>query len=388
MRDALIIFCCLILNGSLSQSVYAQQLNAEADYRAALGEKRTVDVDFAAIVTAPYRTKLLKIWMPLPQSDAAQKITIRTFSTFPDEIKPTISREKKFGNQFAYFEIPNPQGAQIIHQKFRVTVSELTWHLDPHKVQAVSNWPASFAPYLQQSDEVAQNADFNRLLNKLRSNLKVSPHRQEPNLFTAMQWIDKHVSYDHVNASLQADPLHAITQKQGHCSDYHGLCSALGRSLGTPTRVTYGLQLFPKSSPSHCKVEAYLSPYGWVSFDLSETQKLALKIKKSHRTDKRELIEKLQARLKQGYRENSWLLVTRGTNYELAPPASTPAKVVRTIYAEADGVPLLEPDPANISQKKFAWMTAHKFSSAKPLEAVFKSIEHLKAYQSSSTRKN
>ncbi len=150
MRMMLLIFCCLILNGSFPQSLYAQRLNAGAAYRATLGDKRTVAVDFAAIVTAPYHTKMLKIWMPLPQNDAAQKIEKRTFSTFPDKIEPTISREKIFGNQFAYFEIANPQGAQIIHQKFRVTVSELTWHLDPHKVQAVSSWPASFAPYLQQ----------------------------------------------------------------------------------------------------------------------------------------------------------------------------------------------------------------------------------------------
>ncbi len=382
MRTMLFIFW-LIMQSGLSQSLSAQQLDARADYRASIGEKRTVDVDFAAIVTAPYHTKLLKIWMPLPQSDVAQKIANRTFSTFPDKIKPTISREKKYGNQFAYFEISNPQGAQIIHQKFRVTTSELTWHLVPNKVRSVSHWPESFDPYLQQSTEVVQSEQFNKILNQLQASSRESQNQLEPGLYTAMKWIDKHVSYDHINASLQADPLHAITHRQGHCSDYHGLCSELGRSLGAPTRVTYGLQLFPKSSPSHCKVEAYLAPYGWVSFDLSETQKLALKLEKSNRADKRELIKKLQSRLKQGYRENSWLLVTRGTNYELAPPATGPVKVVRTIYAEADGTPLPEPDPANIHQKKFAWMTAHKFSSDQPLEAAFKNIENLMRYSTS-----
>ncbi len=33
------------------------------------------------------------------------------------------------------------------------------------------------------------------------------------------------------------------------------------------------------------------------------------------------------------------ILVAAGTNYELSPPASAPVKVVRTIFAEADGVP-------------------------------------------------
>lgn len=48
-----------------------------------------------------------------------------------------------------------------------------------------------------------------------------------------------------------------------------------------PTRVTYGINPFPKASPSHCKLEAFLPPYGWVSFDVSETQKLAELIRKS-----------------------------------------------------------------------------------------------------------
>ena len=65
----------------------------------------------------------------------------------------------------------------------------------------------------------------------------------------------------------------------GHCSDYHGLCAAFGRALGVPMRVTYGINPFPKNSPSHCKMEAYLPPYGWVSFDVSETQLLINAIK-------------------------------------------------------------------------------------------------------------
>lgn len=50
----------------------------------------------------------------------------------------------------------------------------------------------------------------------------------------------------------------------------------------------------------------------------------------------------VRQRTLKGFRENTWLLVTRGENYPLAPPASKPVSIVRTIYAEADGVPLKE----------------------------------------------
>ena len=46
----------------------------------------------------------------------------------------------------------------------------------------------------------------------------------------------------------------ALETHRGHCSDYHGFCAAMGRAMGYPTRVTYGINTFPKNSPSHCKL--------------------------------------------------------------------------------------------------------------------------------------
>lgn len=382
----LVFFCGLLIDSGFSRPVQSQELNPVADYSASLGDQRTVDVDFAVVVTAPYHTKLLKVWVPLPQSDVAQKISSRTFESFPDDVKPIVSTEKKFGNRFAYFEFRNPQGAQIIHQRFRVVVSELSWHVDPEKVQLVSKWPESFVRHFDQPEGIVLNKEFQEVISQMKASSVTTEKPEQVNIFNAMNWIDRNLSYDHIKASLQADPVHAMTFRRGHCSDYHGLCAAMGRSFGCPTRLTYGLQLFPKSSPSHCKLEAYLPPYGWVSFDLSETQKLVAKIKTSDHQEKGRLIDLVRNRTKQGYRENSWLLVTRGTDYELAPPASRRVKVVRTIYAEADGVRLPEPDPANEQQNKFAWMTAHKFTSDKPFEAAFKNLERLKSYSRSTEK--
>jgi len=178
--------------------------------------------------------------------------------------------------------------------------------------------------------------------------------------------------------------MHAFTQRRGHCSDYHGLCATLGRSFGVPTRVSYGLNLFPKNSPSHCKLEAFLPPYGWVSFDLSETQKMAKRIERDADltpAEKTQLAALAERRLKQGFRDNTWLQVTRGTHYDLAPKASKPVNVVRTIYAEADGEPLPDPDPANIEQREFTWMTVHEYKPDRPVSYPFKDLDSLKAVE-------
>ena len=166
-----------------------------------------------------------------------------------------------------------------------------------------------------------------------------------------MDWVDANLKYDHVNASLRADAEHAFGKLCGHCSDYHGLCATMGRTLGYPTRVTYGLSLFPKNSPSHCKLEAFLPPHGWVSFDVSETQRMVQAIgadKKLSDADKQRLTAAARQRLQAGLPREQ--LAAGDQGHELRPGAQGvehPVRVVRTIYAEADGQPLPDPDPAN-----------------------------------------
>ncbi|MFO0884497.1 MAG: hypothetical protein U0894_09960 [Pirellulales bacterium] len=95
--------------------------------------------------------------------------------------------------------------------------------------------------------------------------------------------------------------------------------------------MTYGINAFPKNSPSHCKLEAYLAPYGWVSFDVSETQKLAAEIKKANGLDEKtrtRLIDPGPAAFGERLSNNTWFLQTRGTDYELAPKASKRVSVI------------------------------------------------------------
>src|SRR5262245_47591031 len=71
------------------------------------------DIDCRVVVTAPAGTKTLKVWVPIAQDDEGQKVAAGEWSVFPADVKPTFHTEKGFGNHFAYFEFPSPQGAQI-----------------------------------------------------------------------------------------------------------------------------------------------------------------------------------------------------------------------------------------------------------------------------------
>ncbi len=347
------------------------KLDPDAAYTAEQSVPVTYDVDFAAVLTAPYHAKVLKVWMPMPQTDSAQQVEDGEMNTFPAQVEPKIGTEKLYGNKFAYFEFTKPEGAQMVRHHFKITVHELHWNLDAAKVVRPERWPDSFEPYLRSDRSVVVNDTLRQAL----SEAAPDAHGTAKDLETAMAWMDDHFIYDHTKASLRASSENALAMNGGHCSDYHGLCAAFGRALGFPTRVTYGINPFPKNSPSHCKLEAYLPPYGWVSFDVSETQLLMNAIKKDAKLDetkKTELIQAAAARLRRGFRDNTWFLQTKGTDYDLAPPAAQRVAVVRTIYAEADGVALPDPDPANPKLTTFAWMTVARFTPDKTVPYPFK----------------
>jgi transglutaminase-like putative cysteine protease len=368
----------LVLFALFGAGAFAQEagLDPALPLQGQKSEPVTYEIDFAAVVTAPYHTKTLKVWLPIPQSDVAQKIEGSELSTFPMDVKPQVGTEATFGNKFAYFEFDHPEGAQIIRHKFKATIHEMRWHIDPAKVVKVEKWPKSFDRFLKSDQSVVISAQLRDVLKEIGADHK----NQSDDLASVMKWVNNNIKYDHLHASLKASSENALTKKAGHCSDYHGLCAAFGRALGYPTRVSYGINPFPKNSPSHCKLEAFLPPYGWVVFDVSETQRVIESIQKDKTLEARkkdELIRLANDRLRQGFRDNTWLQVTRGTDYDLAPPAKKRVPVVRTIYAEADGVALPEPDPANAAQREFGWMTVHHYVPSRPVEYPFKGWKSL-----------
>jgi transglutaminase-like putative cysteine protease len=347
-------------------------LDPRQDYQAQRSNPVTYDVDFSAVVTAPAGTKLLKVWLPIPPSNSGQQVEESTLSTFPTQVKPQVATEPVHGNTFAYFEFANPLGGQVVRHQFRIKVWEQRWDVDPAKVVKVAKWPKEFDPYLRSEK---QSVVVDERFEKLARQIAGKPENAARDLSAVIAWVNERMTYDSANPSLRASSVFALEQKRGDCADYHGLCSAVARSMGYPTRVVYGIQPFPKASPSHCKCEAYLPPYGWVSFDISETQKLVAAIRADANLDaakKDALVKAANERLLRGFRDNTWFLQTRGTDYDLAPPAAQRVPLVRTIYAEADGVALPEPNPGNPAKREFAWMTAHRYTADKQAPYPFK----------------
>jgi transglutaminase-like putative cysteine protease len=360
----------LLLAASLAADPVAK-LDPAQPYTATATDPVSYSVDFRIVLTAPQNTRKLAVWVPVPPSDEAQGVSGSKWDTFPEGVKPEIHTETVHGNTFAYFEFANPQGAQVITHTFTAKVHQLNWHLDAAKVDKVGEWPASFDPYLRGEQLIRVDDTFKKLAGEIASGKNTPADRVD----AITGWVQQNLTYDHSNTSLVASSTHALTKKRGDCSDYHGLCSSLGRSLGVPTRVTYGLHLFPKNLPSHCKLEAFLPPHGWVSFDVSETQRMIARIHEAKELtagEKAKLAAAAGERMRKGFRDNTWLLLTRGTDFALAPKASAKVPLVSVVYAEADGKPFPTPDPADPTKREFSWMTAHRYTADPPPVYPFK----------------
>ena len=337
-------------------------------YTATMGTGVTYDVSFDIVFTAPYGTKQAGVWLPVPLNDNAQQV--EAYRTEPAALSDET--EPLYNNHLVHFSYDKPQGGQIIKQSFKVTTHELRWDLDPEKATLVTEWPESFAKYLRNEQNVVVDERAKELARKIVGEEK-NPIRQSRLLMT---WIMKTLNYDHNTCSLEASSVWALDKKAGHCSDYHGLATALGRAIGIPGRVTYGINPLPKNSPTHCKVEFYFAGYGWVSFDVSETQKMVKKIEKDTTLEaaaKAGKIKTIMDRFEKGFRDNTWYKIAQGTSYPLVPAAkSGTPPLVRTAFIEADGKPLQDPDPGNGNLREFAWMTVAKFAPSQPVEYPFK----------------
>ena len=78
---SLAIVCCLSLL-AVSRADEPLKLDPQQPYSAERSNPVTYDVEFQVVVTAPYKTKSLRVWLPIPPSDRGQELQSSELTTF------------------------------------------------------------------------------------------------------------------------------------------------------------------------------------------------------------------------------------------------------------------------------------------------------------------
>lgn len=66
----LMMLSILLARGLRAEDKPAAAPDPALPYQCEKSNPVTYDVDFSVVVTAPYKTKVLKVWLPMPQTDS------------------------------------------------------------------------------------------------------------------------------------------------------------------------------------------------------------------------------------------------------------------------------------------------------------------------------
>jgi transglutaminase-like putative cysteine protease len=278
-----------------------------------------------------------RLWVPIPVDADGQAVTRLDL---PKGARMT--RDPGTGNRFLYFEFD--KGAELPKSiDVTYTVRRSPVAVDEKSRTDRPTPPESLAAWLKPEPVHAASADLAALVKKLGDGADES--------FAKAQAFYAHV-FDHMTYDKnepgwgQANVQRACEVGKGNCTDFHGLFVALCQTAKIPARLEMGLTLpITDSASYHCWASFYAGKQGWAPVDISDARKAVTDPKAAPENQRLAGFGKLTAER---------LVMGRGIEVPLAPPAAKPVRFVLGPVLEIDGVRATGDDPAK-GGIKYRW---------------------------------
>ena len=269
------IFAAIALTAAAAVAVryYTSQ------YKPQTQRSRTVEITYSfSIDDVPSQMKLMRIWVPLPPTNAYQKL--QDLSIARDWPYRTVD-ETQFGNKFLVLDINRVKLANFAKADFSIKFLVTRYAVSPaHKCASVTITP---------QDEPARYLAANRLI-PIDGKIAAEALQVAGNVHNPLKQV--RLLYDHIVSTVRydktgsgwgrGDALYACDIRAGNCSDFHSLFIDQARALGIPARFIMGLPLPEKRGEGtiqgyHCWGEFFLPEKGWCPVDASEASKFPAK---------------------------------------------------------------------------------------------------------------
>lgn len=233
---------------------------------AAPADERTFTFTYAAEVTGLPVGKPVRVWLPVPPSNAEQTVAVLDRSA-PGKSK--LTRESEYGNELWYVEAtPDETGTIRLSARYRVTRRAVT---------AANAVGGDEARALKPDTLVPLGGKPQRLI--AGKPLPVDPEAKVRALYD--------VVFDHMTYGKDApgwgrgDAAWACDSRTGNCSDFHSLFISLARSQKLPALFEIGFGLPVEKGKGevggyHCWVKVKAGGK-WLPVDVSEPRKLGAK---------------------------------------------------------------------------------------------------------------
>lgn len=269
-RPAKLVFFALLLGAAFSGALVWQGHPSQP-------AKRVFEFEYTTrIPVAPPGATKLQLWIPVPVSDAEQKISRLTINSPAPYV---LHEDPEYHNHYAYLELdPRVQMVPFeVRMHFQVERREHRVALNPApgSSNAPEPKPAELARFLQADRLVPTDGVIAALAEQETRGL-TQPLDKARAIYN---YVVSTMRYDKSGQGWgRGDAIYACTVRKGNCTDFHALFIGMMRAAGLPARFEIG---FPLPSDRHtgnipgyhCWAQFYLLGVGWVPVDASEAWK-------------------------------------------------------------------------------------------------------------------
>jgi transglutaminase-like putative cysteine protease len=220
------------------------------------------EFEFNYQATLPVITTTARMWLPLPVTDAFQKVQM-TIVSAPG--KHRVLQEREHDNTILFFELGPKDSEKTVHIRYHVQRLE--------KAAYLSKDP-DLKKYLKEESLVPIDDNFRTIASESVTGKKGDLVRAR----ALYDHVIERMSYiKHGPGWGRGDAVFACNVRTGNCTDFHAYFIALARSIGIPARFAIGAAI-PSSRNDggvdgyHCWVEFHAEGKWW-PVDISEADK-------------------------------------------------------------------------------------------------------------------
>jgi hypothetical protein len=218
--------------------------------------------EFRYLVTLPEISGPARVWIPLPQSDDFQTVTLSSArSPHPHRVLD----EPRHGNKALFWELTPADSGKVIDLRYDVTRLEKSAYPvgDDHPPRYLA--PERLVPNDEKFVAIAKQATAGRDSDLQRAR-------------ALYDLVIEELRYAKAGPGWgQGDARFACDSRHGNCTDFHAYFIGLARAIGIPARFAIGAAIPSNRNDGgvdgyHCWVEFYADDKWW-PVDISEADK-------------------------------------------------------------------------------------------------------------------
>lgn len=222
----------------------------------------------------PEGSQRLRLWIPVPESDAHQEITALRLET---PVVYEFHRDPEYGNFYAYLEAEAPQAPLDV--KMRLWVKRREHRVSLELGEAGARADSASRAELERALKPDRLVPIDGVIAQLAAQETRGLTDPREKARAIYRYVVSTMKYDKSGEGWgRGDAIYACNIRRGNCTDFHALFIGMMRASGIPARFEIGFPL-PPDRPAgeipgyHCWAQFYLEGVGWVPVDASEAWK-------------------------------------------------------------------------------------------------------------------